>query len=62
MKTIDTQALDTITGGVTGRWLVNHPYAAAGFLAHHPGREAVFAQNHPYAFARISRIQNRWGI
>lgn len=62
MKTLDTQTLDTITGGLTGRWLANHPFAAAGFLAHHPGREAVFAQNHPFAFGRIERIQNRWGI
>ena len=62
LTTIDPTQLDTITGGVTGRWLANHPFAAAGFLAHHPAREAVFAANHPYAMARIQRIQNRWGI
>jgi len=62
LTTIDPTHLDTITGGVTGRWLANHPFAAAGFLAHHPAREAVFATHHPYAMARIQRIQNRWGI
>ncbi len=62
LTTIDPTQLDTISGGVTGRWLANHPVAAAGVLAHQPAREAGFATNHPYAMARIQRIQNRWGI
>jgi len=62
MTKLDNDQLSTITGGVTGRWLANHPFAAAGFLANHPCREAVFAQNHPFAFGRIERIQDRWGI
>jgi hypothetical protein len=62
LSTFESIDLDNITGGVTGRWLANHPFAAAGFLAHHPNREATFASNHPRAFARIARIQNRWGI
>src|SRR5258706_3704911 len=62
LQSIAIDTLDTVTGGVTGRWLVHHPFAAAGFLANHPGREAVFAANHPRAFGRIERIQDRWGI
>ncbi|HEY1550334.1 MAG TPA: hypothetical protein VGG28_21050 [Kofleriaceae bacterium] len=59
---ISSLDLDGVHGGVTGRFLVNHPYAAAGFLANHPGRENVFANNHPNAFARIQGIQSAWGI
>ena len=66
MKNLDTisiQQLDTISGGQpSGRFLVNHPRFAAGFLAGHPGREAVFSQNHPCAWSRIEKIQDRWGI
>jgi len=59
---ISTADLDRVTGGVTGRWLANHPFAAAGFLAAHPYREQAFAANHPFAYERIERIQDRWGI
>jgi hypothetical protein len=59
---IETIQLENVTGGVSGRFLVHHPYAAAGFLARHPLREARFDANHPIAGARISAIQHRWGI
>jgi len=60
---IDVATLENVSGGfVRGRWLANHPFAAAGFLANHPVREAEFMANHPWAGARIQQIQNRWGI
>jgi hypothetical protein len=59
---ISSLDLDAVHGGVAGRWLANHPYAAAGFLANHPLREDAFAGNHPNAFSRIQGIQNAWGI
>ena len=61
-NTISNADLAHVTGGVTGWWLANHPYAAAGYLAAHPYREQAFAANHPFAFQRIERIQDRWGI
>ncbi|HEX4454967.1 MAG TPA: hypothetical protein VH143_29100 [Kofleriaceae bacterium] len=54
--------LTAVSGGITGRWLATHPYAAAGFLEHHPARENTFASNHPCAFSRIQNIQNSYGI
>jgi hypothetical protein len=63
MTTIDKRDLDQITGGfVSGRFLVNHPRIAAGFLAAHPCREERFLQNHPIAGARVLGIQHRWGL
>jgi hypothetical protein len=59
---IELSNLQTVTGGVSGRWLAHHPFAAAGYLANHPVREARFFANHPFAAARIQAIQNRWGI
>jgi hypothetical protein len=55
-ETVAIDDLHTTTGGVTARWLANHPYAADAFLAHHPARAGQFAQNHPFAYARIRRI------
>jgi hypothetical protein len=59
---ISSLDLTAVSGGITGRWLANHPYAAAGFLEHHPVRENAFANNHPYEFSRIQNIQNSYGI
>jgi len=62
MKTIDIEELHQITGGVSGRWLAHHPFAAAGYFAAHPCREARFVANHPFAGARIEAIRRRCGI
>ena len=60
---LDVATLNHVSGGfVPGRWLANHPFAAAGFLANHPVREAELTANHPWAGARIQGIQSRWGI
>ena len=55
-ETIATTQLETTTGGITARWLANHPYAAAGFLDHHPRIEAAFSANHPWAYNRIRTL------
>ncbi|MFT3700142.1 MAG: hypothetical protein QM831_43755 [Kofleriaceae bacterium] len=55
-ETIETTNLEETTGGMTARWLINHPYAANAFLAHHPGIDAQFSANHPWAAANIHSI------
>ena len=54
--TLDDNQLSATTGGVSARWLGNHPYAAQAFLEHHPGRAAQFTANNPWRAARITRI------
>ncbi len=54
--TLDNNQLATANGGVTARWLGNHPYAAQAFLEHHPNRAATFTANHPWMAGRINRI------
>ena len=56
LPTLDDNQLSATTGGVTARWLGNHPYAGQAFLAHHPVRAAEFSANHPWMANRITRI------
>ena len=56
LTTISIDQLSTATGGITARWLANHPYAASAFLDHHPVINAQFSANHPFAYARIQRV------
>jgi hypothetical protein len=56
IPTVDNHQLATATGGVSARWLGNHPFAAQAFLEHHPQRAAQFTANHPWKAARIDRI------
>jgi hypothetical protein len=55
-EALSIDQLARTSGGVTARWLGNHPYAAEAFLDHHPVRDAQFTANHPFLAARIQRI------
>ena len=56
LEALSLEQLDTTTGGVTARWIENHPFRGERFLENHPGRDAMFTANHPYAAARLQRI------
>lgn len=56
LETIATSQLASTNGGIAGRWLANHPYAAQAFFDHHPNQAARFASNHPYAWGRIQSV------
>lgn len=56
LETILPSDLTSTTGGITARWLANHPYAGYAFLQHHDAARAAFSTNHPWAYARMQPL------